>query len=142
MRCIDAYDASIYNASMCWNPWRNVIKNRQLWLSQWNWCKNLSLDNQTYTSAKVAQKEKTVTLVTLHSTLNIDNEVVNINPLILFSQLIFLAESGEETTPWFEYELANYPFTLLKDGMMRNGNKASLRSFLMEGIPTQIYLQK
>ena len=49
--------------------------------------------------AKVPQKEKTVTLATLHSRLNIDNEVVNINPLILFSRLIFLADSGEETTP-------------------------------------------
>ena len=37
-----------------------------------------SLDNETYTSAKVLRKEKIVTLATLHSTLKIDNEVVNI----------------------------------------------------------------
>ena len=42
-----------------------------------------SLDNETYTSAKVPRKEKIVTLATLHSTRNnnevkIDNEVVNI----------------------------------------------------------------
>ena len=69
------------------------------------------------------------------STLKIDNEVVNINLLILFSRLILLAERGEETTPCFEYELTKYPFTLVKDGMMRNGNKALLCSFLMKGKP-------
>ena len=41
----------------------------------------------------------------LHSALKIDNEVVNINPLILFSWHILLAEHGEETTLCFEYEL-------------------------------------
>ena len=69
------------------------------------------------------------------STRKIDNEVVNINLLILFSRLILLAERGEETTSCFEYELKNYPFTLVKDGMMRNGNKVLLCSFLMKGKP-------
>ena len=92
------------------------------------WCKNLCLDNQTYTSAKVPQKEKTVTLARLHSAIKTDNEVVNINLLILFSQLILLAECEKETGLFFEYELTNYPLSLLKDGMMRNGNKASLYS--------------
>ena len=55
--------------------------------------------------------------------------------MILFSRLILLAERGEETTPCFEYELTKYPFTLVKDGMMRNGNKALLCSFLMKGKP-------
>ena len=98
---------------------------------------------KTYTSAKVPRKEKTVTLATFHSILKIDNEVVNIDPLIPFSRIILLDERGEETTPCFEYELTNYLFTLFKDGMMRNCNKASLCSFLMEGItnanlPTEI----
>ena len=78
------------------------------------------------------QKEKTLTLAKVHSTLKTDNEVANINPFILFSRLILLAEREEETTPCFEYELKNYPFSFFKDGMMRNGNKASLCSFLMK----------
>ena len=81
------------------------------------------------------RKEKTITLATFHSILKIDNEVLNIDPLIPFSRIILLAERGEETTPCFEYELTNYLFTLFMDGMMRNGNKASLCSFLMKGIP-------
>ena len=97
--------------------------------------KNLCLDNQTYTSAKVSRKEKTVTLTRLHSTLKTDYEVVNVNPFILFSWLVLLAEHQVETTPCFEYELKNYPFSFFKDGMMTNGNKASLCSFLMKVIP-------
>ena len=54
---------------------------------------------------------------------------------MLFSRLILLAEKGEKTTPSFEYELTNYPFTLFKDGMMRNGNKASLSCFLTDFSP-------
>ena len=78
------------------------------------------------------RKENNVTLASLHSTLKTSNEVVNINPLILFSRLILLAESEEET---FEYELTNYQFSLFKDGMMRNSKKASLCSSLMKIIP-------
>ena len=54
---------------------------------------------------KSSPKEKTVTLGRLHSTLKTDNEVVNINPLILFSRLILLAEREEETAPCFKYGL-------------------------------------
>ena len=81
------------------------------------------------------QKEKTLTLAKVHSTLKTDNEVANINPFILFFGLILLAEREEETTPCFEYELTNYPFLLFWNGMMRNGNNASLCSFLMKVIP-------
>ena len=59
------------------------------------------LHNQTYISVKEPRKEKTATLATLHSTLKMDNEVVDIDPLILFSQLILLAEREEEATPCF-----------------------------------------
>ena len=81
------------------------------------------------------RKEKTDTLARLHSTLKTDNEVVNVNPFILFSRLMLLAEREEETTPCFENELSNYPFSLFKDGMIRNGNKTSLCGVLMNVIP-------
>ena len=55
--------------------------------------------------------------------------------MILFSRLILLAERGEETTLCFEYELTNYPFTVFKDGTIRNCSKTSLCSFLLKGIP-------
>ena len=72
----------------------------------------------------------------MHSTLKTDNEIVNKNPLILLlSQPILLAEREEETKPCFEYELTNYPLSLFQYGMMVNGNKASLCSFLMKVIP-------
>ena len=82
----------------------------------------------------MSRKEKTFTLARFHSTLKTANEVVNVNPLILFSRLVLLAEREEETTPCFEYELINYPFSLFKDGMMRNGSKTSLCNFLMKVI--------
>ena len=81
------------------------------------------------------RNKKPVILARLHSTLKTDNEVVNTNPLILFSQLILLAERREERAPYFEYELTNYAFLLFTDGMMRNGSKASLCGFLMKVIP-------
>ena len=71
----------------------------------------------------------------MHSILKIYNEVVDIDPLILFSRLILLAEREEETTPYFEYELTNYPLSLFKNGMVRSGNKVSLRNYLTKGIP-------
>ena len=60
-------------------------------------------------------KGKTLTFARLRSAFKTDNEVVNVNPLILFSRLILLAEREEETTPCFGYELTNYPFSLFKE---------------------------
>ena len=82
----------------------------------------------------MSRKEKTFSLARFHSTLKTANEVVNVNPLILFSRLVLLAEREEETTPCFEYELINYPFSLFKDSMMRNGSKTALCNFLMKVI--------
>ena len=45
------------------------------------------------------------------------------------------AEREEDATPYFEYELTNYPLSPFKDGMMRNGNKASFCNCLTKGIP-------
>ena len=55
--------------------------------------------------------------------------------MILFSRLILLAEREQDATPCFEYELTNYPLSLFKDGIIRSGNKASLRNYLTKGIP-------
>ena len=88
------------------------------------------LDDQTYTSAKALWKKKIVTLVTLHSKLKIGNEVVNINPLILFSQLY-----SPNSFTNVEYWLTNYPLSLCNDGMMRSSNKTLLRNYLTKGIP-------
>ena len=79
------------------------------------------------------RKEKIVTLVMLYNTLKIDNEVVDIDPLILFSRVILLTEREEDAT--VEYGLTNYPRLLFKDGMVRSSNKASLLNYLTKGIP-------
>ena len=55
--------------------------------------------------------------------------------MILFSRLILLAEREQDATPCFEYELTNYPLSFFKDGIIRSGNKASLRNYLTKGIP-------
>ena len=89
----------------------------------------------THLHTQVLWKEKIVTLATLHSTLKIDNEIVHIDSLILFSRLILLVEHEEDATPCFKHELTNYSLSLFKDGMMRSGNKASLRNYLTKGIP-------
>ena len=82
-------------------------------------------------------KEKIVTLATLHSALKIDNEVVEIDPSILFSRPVLLAEREEDATACVEYEVTNYPLSLFKGGMMRSGNNASLRNYLTKGIPNE-----
>ena len=71
----------------------------------------------------------------MHCTFKIDNEVVDIDPLMLFSRLILLAEREEDATPCFEYELTNYPLPLFKDGMMKSGSKDSSRNYLTKDIP-------
>ena len=52
-----------------------------------------------------------------------------------FLLIYFASWTWRGDKPFSEYELTNYPLSLFKDGMMRNGKKASLCSFLMKVIP-------
>ena len=62
--------------------------------------------------------------------ITIENQVIHIDPSMLFTRLIVLLERSERMEDYFQFELTPMPTSLFKDGMMRKSNKAALETHL------------
>ena len=56
---------------------------------------------------------------------------IYINPTMLFTRLAAIAQREYDVEGYFEFELATFPLSLFKDGLMRKPNNPSLRNVLL-----------
>ena len=54
-----------------------------------------------------------------------------VNPTLLFTRLVALAQREEDIEPNFDFELTKYPMSLFKDNLMRKPDKSSLRKVFL-----------
>ena len=78
--------------------------------------------------ASIKRKDKVRNFDDPMPTTNIDDKDVHINPTILFSRLIALANFKEGVVNNFSYGLTPKPISLFKHGLIRKPNKATLRN--------------
>lgn len=96
------------------------------------------LDGKTFAKVSFKKKNQICTLQRLYSAIKVGSDSVTIDSLTLFLRLVVVIERKpeDEITEYFKYELSPYPMSLFKDGIMRSAQKAKLKSFLLENIPT------
>ena len=70
-------------------------------------------------------------LLCLSKGVTIKNEIVHIDPTVLFMRLIVLIERAEDMSDYFNYALAPIPCSLFKDNFMRHPNKSQLGEILV-----------
>ena len=96
-----------------------------------------SLDGITLEDAKIKRKDKVTTLDCLRPGVQIEKNMVHIDPNILFTRLTAILQNEDDIAAQFSYELTPEPTTLFKDGLMRKSSKSVLRnSFLKKVTPT------
>ena len=54
------------------------------------------------------------------------NQLIHVNPLILFMRLIVLVERSKNTVNYFACELTSYPTSLFQGNFMRHPDKSDL----------------
>ena len=89
-----------------------------------------SLDKSSVVEASIKRREQVKTLQHLKKGITIENQVIHIDPSMLFTRLIVLLERSERMEDYFQFELTPMPTSLFKDGMMRKSNKAALAAHL------------
>ena len=101
------------------------------------------MDGKTYSEVKARKKDRITNLQSLHSTIKIHNEKVDINPVALFCRLITVVEREPESkiSSFFEHELAPYPLSMFKDGLMRPATKNKLKELLLHEVPPSVALK-
>ena len=94
------------------------------------------MNGMSYNECSLKRNNQITTLLSLYTAVKIGNERVTIDPLTLFLRLIILVEKKpeKEIVDYFRYELSPYPMSLFKDGVMRSGQKSSLKQFLLKNV--------
>lgn len=81
--------------------------------------------NNNFGSVKFERKKKVVPLKVVNSSIIVDNEVVPINPLLIFQRLSLKIQSKNDMKNYLNYELALFPLSLFEDGCMRKTQKST-----------------
>ena len=85
-----------------------------------------NLNGVSIAKASIIRKEQITSLSSLTNVIRLKNDKVNINPVLLFTRLIVLAERYDDIRSYFEYELTAYPTSLFHNNFMRKPIKALL----------------
>ena len=67
----------------------------------------------------------------LNNVIRVKNQTISIDPALLFTRLIVIAERCDDIKTYFDYELTPVPTSLFVDNLMRKPNKASLIEALL-----------
>ena len=93
------------------------------------------LDDVKYWSVKMKRSDKITTLLNLKKGIKIDQKIVHVDPLTLFSRLIVVLDRSDDKEKAFHHELTPTPTSLFKDGFMRKSNKSALAKALTDHLP-------
>lgn len=85
---------------------------------------------QTYGSVKLKRNNRVLPIAIINSSVRIREEIVSIDPLLIFQRIYIMKTSNEELKSYFEYELSPYPLSLFNKTRMRKIKKSILYDFI------------
>ena len=100
----------------------------------------IQLDGLNVAEASIKRRDHIKPLADLKPRIQIDQQKLNINPIILFSGLIAIVQREEDMNPYFNYELTAFPTSLFKDNFMRKSVKAQLAKSLTDSMDSSEHL--
>ena len=95
-----------------------------------------SLDGKNLQTAIIKKKDMAKTLENLKCGIVIEEEVIHINPMVMFARLMLILQRETNPAPYFSYELTPVPTSLFSgNNSMRKANKALLTKAIVSKIP-------
>lgn len=85
---------------------------------------------QTYGSVKLKRSNRVLPMAIINSSVRIREEIVSIDPLLIFQRISIMKTSNEELKSYFEHELSPYPLSLFNETGMRKTKKSILYDFI------------
>lgn len=90
------------------------------------------IDGLNFKEIKFKRSNKCLPLLAVNSKIKINNEIVSVDPLLLFQRISVLKKSDEELKEFLKYELAPYPLSLFNEQGLRKNTKSSLYDIVEE----------
>ena len=97
------------------------MKHLKLVLIQWK-----KINNTNFKELRLKRSDKCLPLLTMSSNIKVDNEIVPINPLLIFQRISIMKKSQDELQNYMKYELAPYPISIFDEAGMRKNKKSGL----------------
>ena len=94
----------------------------------------MQLDGLNAAEASIKRRDHIKPLADLKPRIQVDQQKLNINPIILFSRIIAVVQREEDMSPYFDYELTSFPTSLFKDNLMRKSMKTQLAKSLTDSV--------
>jgi len=94
----------------------------------------MQLDGLNVAEASIKRRDHIKPLADLKPGIQVDQQKLNINPIILFSRLITIVQREEDMSPYFDYELTAFPTLLFKDNFMHKSVEAQLAKSLTDSV--------
>ena len=90
------------------------------------WDIHKQLNGRKFTLAKLHRTDKIKTLSDMVNVCKVGGDRISLDPNILFSHLVLMAERTGRTSEYFAFELTSVPMSLFKNGYIRKPDKPSL----------------
>ena len=81
------------------------------------------IDSKCFTDTTIKTSKKIKTLLQLTKGIEVGEQIIHVDPLILFMRLIALVERSKNTVSYFAYELTPYAIFLFQDNFMWHPEK-------------------
>ena len=91
-----------------------------------------SINNKTITAATIKRHDLIRPLDALFNVVKINKKPLYMDPTILFTRLIAIAQREEGLVDYFNYDLTTTCMSLFKDNLMRKPDKPSLRKVILK----------
>ncbi|GFQ68360.1 uncharacterized protein TNCT_514701 [Trichonephila clavata] len=89
-------------------------------------------EGQNLRELKLSRKDKINPLLAKNSKIKIREDVITVEPLLLFQRICVLKKTDEELQNYMSYELAPYPLCLFEDGELRKTKKSTFYELFPE----------
>ena len=96
---------------------------------------NEKLDGISFSNSSIKGKEQIKSLEELKVVVKLEKETSYVDPIVLFSRLLFMIEREQRMTEHFSYELTPVPTSLFEDGMMRKYATSVLMKAVTKTVP-------
>jgi len=84
------------------------------------------LDGRKFTSAKLRKRDKIRTLSDMVNVCKVGGNRISLDPNILFSCLVLMAERTGKINEYFAFELTAFPMSVFKNRYLRKPDNQSL----------------
>lgn len=84
------------------------------------------INNLNFKELRLKRSDKCLPLITMSSNIKVDNEIVPIDPLLIFQRISIMKKSQDELQNYMKYELAPYPISIFDETGMRKNKKSGL----------------